>query len=36
MSLKELIKYPESDWLDFKQKWYDDTADLILDILCNN
>lgn len=34
MSLKELIKYPESDWLDFKQKWYDDTADLILDILC--
>ena len=34
MELFELIKYPESDWLDFKVKWHEDNARLILDILC--
>lgn len=34
MILEKLINYPESDWLDFKQEWYNSTADMILDILC--
>jgi hypothetical protein len=31
---EHLLKQPESDSLDFKQQWYADTTDLILDILC--
>lgn len=34
MELYELLSQQESDWLDFKRQWYDDTADMILDILC--
>ena len=33
--LVELIesKTPESDWLDFKQKWHSDNVELLRDIL---
>lgn len=34
MELNELLNEHESDFLDFKQEWYKDTACLILDILC--
>ncbi|MDD3435738.1 MAG: ATP-binding protein [Candidatus Gastranaerophilales bacterium] len=34
MKLHELLTKSESDWLDFKRQWYNDTVDLILDILC--
>lgn len=34
MEFESLIKYEESDWLDFKQEWYSNNVNLILDILC--
>ena len=34
MILQTLINFPESDWLDFKLKWHENLADLVLDILC--
>lgn len=34
MNFLELLQKNESDYLDFKEKWHEDTADLILDILC--
>ena len=34
MNIHDLVNYPESDWLDFKWEWHDNTANLILDILC--
>lgn len=34
MNLENLVQQNESDYLDFKQEWYKDTACLILDILC--
>jgi len=34
MQWVKLIEQPESDYLDFKKQWHDDTAELILDILC--
>ncbi len=34
MQWKKVIEQPESDCLDFKKQWHDDTANLILDILC--
>ena len=33
-TIKDLINLPESDWLDFKEKWHENRADLLLDILC--
>lgn len=34
MNVYELINQPESDFLDFKREWHNDTVDLVLDILC--
>ena len=34
MQLEKLLEEDESEYLDFKQKWYEDTGCLILDILC--
>ncbi len=34
MKLEILLQEHESDYLDFKQEWYEDTGCLILDILC--
>lgn len=34
MDIKKLLKLTESDYLDFKQQWYENNADLIHDILC--
>lgn len=35
MQLDELIRQPaESEWLDFKREYHDNTADLLHDVLC--
>ena len=32
--IEDLINLSENDWLDFKDKWHENKADLLLDILC--
>ncbi len=34
MFILDLLEQPESDFLDFKREWHNDTVNLVLDILC--
>jgi hypothetical protein len=34
MDLTKILEHHECDWLDFKRQWYEDSTDMILDILC--
>lgn len=34
MEIRDLLQRPESEWLDFKLKYHDNTATFLHDVLC--